>query len=71
MHVCNFHDLRVVSNAIRQEPNVLPICVMACVPTCDDLTRQCNSISVVIVLGGLITWRMAHMEHGDRDHLGG
>jgi len=40
MHVCNFHDLRVVSNAIRQEPNVLPTCVMACVPFCDDPIRK-------------------------------
>jgi hypothetical protein len=42
MHVCNFHDLRVMSNAMRQEPNVFPICVMACVPIYDDPTRQCN-----------------------------
>jgi hypothetical protein len=42
MHVCNFHDLHVVTNATQQEPNVLPICVMACVPTCDDLIGQCN-----------------------------
>jgi hypothetical protein len=42
MDVCNFHDLRVMSNAIRQEPNVLSIFVMASMPTYDDPTRQCN-----------------------------
>ena len=36
MHVCIFHDLRVVSRATRLEPYVLSFIVMACVPTCDD-----------------------------------
>ena len=67
MHVCNFHDLRVVINAIWQEPRVLPICVMACAPTCDDPFQQCNQIEVVIVLGDFIIRRMVHIGHEDGD----